>query len=242
MQVIPAIDVWEGEAVRLWQGDFGMRERFSRSLEAVGQRFLSWGVQRWHVVDLEGAKEGRVKQKDVLFRLRQAFPSVKISLGGGLRTEAEIEWALQAGFDWVVLGSAVVEQPENEVALWLQRWGAAQFIIAADTRKGCLTTQGWQREAPIRVGDFVQQWRDTGIAGLLCTQVERDGTLLGPDVAFYRELQALASPVPIIASGGIRGPQDLESLQAAGISMAIVGKALYVDPTAPEWIQKYIPS
>lgn len=238
MQIIAAIDLWDGQVVRLWQGDFAQRETMGSSPEEVGERFLSWGIRRWHVVDLMGARQGQLQQQGLLERFRSRFPQVQLSIGGGLRTEAEVEWALRVGFDWVVLGSVAVSQPDT-VRAWLERWGSERFILAADMRGKHLAVAGWQEITAMRAEDFLRQWQAVKPAAFLCTQVERDGTLQGPDLAGLAALQKVAAPVPVIASGGIRGPADLEALRKAGLSAAIVGKALYTDPSANEWAPKY---
>lgn len=238
MQVIPAIDIWEGQVVRLWQGDFTQRQVIEEAPEAVGNRFLAWGLHRWHVVDLSGAKAGHLKQKALLVQLRESFPQVQMSVGGGIRRHEEVAWAIEAGFEWVVVGSVAVEAP-TEVEKWMDKWGPERFILAADARGDWLAIRGWQHATQYAVGAFLRRWRVYPIAGFLCTQIERDGTLVGPDLAWYQKLQAEAGPVPLIASGGIRGPQDIEALQAIGIPYAVVGKALYADPDPSRWVTAY---
>lgn len=238
MQIIAAIDLWEGQVVRLWQGDFARRETMGSSPEEMGERFLAWGLRRWHVVDLMGARQGQLRQKNTLECLRNRFPQVQMSLGGGLRTEAEIEWALAAGFDWVVLGSVAVTQPEA-VAQWMQRWGRERFILAADARGEYIAIAGWQSTTAMTVEAFLTRWKALQPAAFLCTQVERDGTLKGPAIEWLAQVQAVAAPVPVIASGGIRGGEDLEALRQAGLSAAVVGKALYTDPQAQVWVRRF---
>lgn len=238
MHLIPGIDLWAGQVVRLWQGDFSQRQVVGESPRETGQRFLRWGLRRWHVVDLEGARKGSLQQKEVLLALRRSFSQVQMSLGGGLRTQADVAWALEAGFDWVVVGSAAVLKTQ-EVQRWMDQWGSQRFILASDLREGQVAMQGWQERSSISVEAFLKTWQPRAPAAFLCTQVERDGTLAGPDVELYRRLQQVAWPVPVIASGGIRGPEDLDALKQAGLAAAIVGKALYTDPTASEWAFRY---
>ncbi len=224
--------------MRLWQGDFAQRQVVGESPTETGQRFLQWGLRRWHVVDLEGARQGALQQKEVLLRLRQTFPQVQMSLGGGLRSQAEVAWALEAGFDWVVIGSAAVLDPPK-VQRWMDQWGPHRFILASDIREGQVAVHGWQQRTPLSVEAFLTAWRPMAPAAFLCTQVERDGTLAGPDVELYRFLQQVAGSVPVIASGGIRGPEDLQALAQVGLPAAIVGKALYTDPHASQWASQY---
>jgi len=238
MRLIPGIDLWAGQVVRLWQGDFAQRQVVAESPLHIGERFLRWGLRRWHLVDLEGAQKGTLQQKALLLELRQRFPQVEMSLGGGVRTEADVAWALGAGFDWVVVGSAAVLEP-HQVQRWMEKWGPHRFILASDIREGQVVVHGWQEQAPLSAQAFLAAWQAKAPAAFLCTQVERDGTLSGPNVELYREWQRVAHPVPVVASGGIRGPEDLEALAQAGLVAAIVGKALYTDPTASAWVPRY---
>lgn len=237
MQVIAAIDLWAGKAVRLRQGDFDTQEEISADPMALGAKLHAWGLRWWHIVDLMGAK-GEALQKPLLIALRKAFPDVRMNLGGGLRDEASIAWAADSGFDHLVVGSAAVTRPE-QVNAWLERYGAARFIIAADLKGGYIATHGWQKIAPIPVPSFFAQWREKGVQAFLCTEVERDGMLTGANLSLYAELVQQAAPAQVIASGGIRGQADLDALAKIGVFAAVVGKALYTDPTASEWVRHF---
>ncbi|MEN3041000.1 MAG: 1-(5-phosphoribosyl)-5-[(5-phosphoribosylamino)methylideneamino] imidazole-4-carboxamide isomerase [Bacteroidia bacterium] len=232
MQVIAAIDLWEGNVVRLRRGEFTAIEKVADSPLQAARQLREWGLRWWHLVDLSGAKEGQLVQKELLYELRQSFPEVTMNLGGGLRSVEAVEWGIKAGFDFLVLGSLAIEDPELVDRL-IQTYGADRFILAADVRGGCIAYRGWQTVAPIAVEDFIQRWHQKGVTTFLCTQVDRDGMLSGPDIRFYQTLQMAAYPARIIASGGIRHPADIEALARVGISAAIVGKALYADP--PAW-------
>jgi phosphoribosylformimino-5-aminoimidazole carboxamide ribotide isomerase len=206
--------------------------------EKIGQRFWEAGLHRWHVVDLEGAKAGHLVQKERLSALRKAFPEVRTSLGGGIRSEADLQWALGEGFDWVVIGSMAVLEPAA-VRAWILTYGPSHFILAADARDGKVALKGWQEEALIEAQVLIRAWAPLGVAAFLSTQVERDGLLTGVDVPFYGRLVGFSPGIPIIASGGIRGPEDLEALRQVGVSAAVVGRALYEQETFPLWIRSY---
>lgn len=237
MQLIAGVDLWEGQVVRLVQGDFHRRTVYG-SWEEIGRRLWEAGVRRWHVVDLQGAQAGHLVQKETLQALRQAFPGVQMSLGGGIRSEADLVWALEQGFDWVVLGSVTILEPAL-VRSWIQTHGGQRFIIAADTRGGKVALKGWQEESLMEAKALIRAWALMGIAAFLSTQVERDGSLAGVDESFYERLVGLSAGVPILASGGIRGPEDLEALQKVGVYGAIVGRALYEKGHVPEWVKHY---
>jgi len=238
MQVIAGVDLWEGEVVRLRQGDFEARRAYG-GWEEIGRRLQEAGLKRWHIVDLEGARAGHLVQKETLQRLRAAFPEVRMSIGGGIRSEAELVWAMQTGFDWVVVGSVAVLEPEL-LRSWIQRYGGARFIIAADAKGGKVALKGWQEESLLEAKALIRAWAVMGIAAFLSTQVERDGTLEGVDKHFYERLVALSAGVPILASGGIRGAEDLEVLRQVGVQGAIVGRALYEEGQIPAWVKNYV--
>ncbi|MCX8113036.1 MAG: 1-(5-phosphoribosyl)-5-[(5-phosphoribosylamino)methylideneamino] imidazole-4-carboxamide isomerase [Bacteroidia bacterium] len=239
MQLIAAIDVWEGKVVRLRQGDFSAPQEIHSNPLDIGRQLCEWGVRWWHVVDLMGAKVGQLQQSSVLAKLRQTFPEVKMNLAGGLRTIEDIRWGVSAGFDYLVIGSAAVERPK-EACSWIESYGAQRFILAADLRAGYLAIRGWQTRTAIEPSHFFEVWKAQGIQTFLCTEVERDGTLSGPDIALYEALLEAAKPATIIASGGVRGPGDLQALANIGVTAVVVGKALYTDPQASEWISQFI--
>ncbi len=237
MQLIAGIDLWEGRVVRLMQGDFSRRIEYG-SWKEIASRLWEAGVRRWHVVDLQGAQAGQLIQRETLQALRNAFPQVQMSLGGGIRSEADLIWALEQKFDWVVIGSLAVMEPAL-VRSWIQTYGGEHFIIAADARGGRVTMKGWQEEALIEAKALIRAWALMGISAFLSTQVERDGSLSGVDESFYGRLVGLSAGVPILASGGIRGPQDLDALGRVGVKGAIVGRALYEDGSIPDWVKAY---
>jgi len=238
MQLIAGVDLWEGQVVRLQRGDFSQRVVYG-SWEEVGRRLWEAGLRRWHVVDLQGAQAGQLIQKETLRRLRESFPEVQMSLGGGIRSEADLIWALEAGFEWVVIGSVAVLEPAL-LRSWIQTYGGKRFIIAADARGDKVTLKGWQEESLLEAKALIRAWAVMGIAAFLSTQVERDGTLEGVDVGFYERLVGLSAGIPILASGGIRGPEDLDALRKVGVYGAIVGRALYEENSIPAWVKNYV--
>lgn len=231
MPLIAAIDLWKGKAVRLRQGDFSSPEVISQDPLEVGEKLIQWGISWWHIVDLEGAKEGGLVQKALLSAIRRNFPHVRMNLAGGLRTRETIEWGAAEGFDYLVIGSAAVEAP-TEVQHWLKLYGSQRFILAADLKGSLITIHGWQTTVSLPVKEFFIRWIGEGVRTFLCTEVERDGMMSGPNLALYRELVTEARPADIIASGGIRHSRDIRALEALGVKAAVVGKALYVDPQA----------
>lgn len=237
MQLIAAIDLWAGKVVRLRQGNFQALEEISADPLTLGEKLLEWGLHWWHIVDLMGAK-GESPQWALLESLRRRFPQVRMNLGGGLRSHAAVTQAVEIGFDYLVIGSAAIEAPDQLLG-WIELHGAERFILAADLRAGQIAIRGWQAVSPIPVERFFNEWCAAGIRLFLCTEVERDGMLSGSDPALYARLVGLAAPAGIIASGGIRNGEDLRRLAQVGVTAAVVGKALYSAPRAPEWIRDF---
>lgn len=238
MQVIAGVDLWEGQIVRLQQGDFKNRTVYGDWRE-VGHLLAEGGLTQWHVVDLEGARAGKLTQKSTLKALREAFPSIRMSVGGGVRSDADLSWALEQGFDWIVIGSLAVQNPDL-VRMWLSRYGSERFVLAADARGGRIALRGWQEEVALLSHAFIRAWSPTRIAAFLCTQVERDGLLSGPDPAYYERLVGLSGGVPIWASGGIRSREDIEALAKVGVSGVVVGRALYEPTLSRERIKSFL--
>ncbi|HEY8092080.1 MAG TPA: 1-(5-phosphoribosyl)-5-[(5-phosphoribosylamino)methylideneamino]imidazole-4-carboxamide isomerase [Polyangiaceae bacterium] len=222
MIVLPAIDLLAGKAVRLQQGRYDAVTVYDEDPPA---RARAWrGKVPWlHVVDLEGARAGRPVQHDVMRAVVEAFgPGVQV--GGGVRTRASFEACLTLGAQRVVLGSAAVSDAPLVRALAFEHPG--QVVVAVDARDGFVTVEGWTQATQVHALDLVRSLADAPLAGVLYTDVSRDGTRAGPNVVATAEL-ASHTPVPILASGGVGSLDDLRSLAARGVSGCIVGRALY---------------
>jgi phosphoribosylformimino-5-aminoimidazole carboxamide ribotide isomerase len=220
--VIPAIDLLEGKAVRLHQGRYDAVTVYDEDPPA---RARAWrGKVPWlHVVDLEGAREGRPVQREQVRAVIDAFgPGVEV--GGGVRTRESFEAYRALGAGRVVLGSAAVKDPELVRALALEYPGVA--IVAVDARDGFVAVDGWTQPTRVRAVDLVRSFADMPLGGILYTDVARDGTRAGPNLEATAELVA-QTPVPVIASGGVGSLDDLRTLASRGISACIVGRALY---------------
>ena len=222
MIVIPAIDLLGGKAVRLHQGRYDAVTVYDEDPPA---RARGWrGKVPWlHVVDLEGARDGRPVQRDQVRAVSEAFgPGVEV--GGGVRTRASFDAYRVLGAARVVLGSAAVKDAELVRALAFEHPGVV--IVAVDAKDGFVAVDGWTQPTRVRAVDLVRSFADTPLAGVLYTDVARDGTRAGPNLETTAEL-ASQTPVPVIASGGVGSLDDLRALASRGISACIVGRALY---------------
>jgi phosphoribosylformimino-5-aminoimidazole carboxamide ribotide isomerase len=219
VQIIPAIDLQRGRAVRLVQGDFDRETVYGEDPTEVARRWLADGAELIHVVDLDGAREGRPVQLDLVGRIAAVAP---VQVGGGLRGEADIERAIEAGARRVVIGTAALDQALVEELV--VRYGDT-LVVALDTRSGMIAARGWTEETDRTLLELAETLLQTGVRRFLHTDVERDGTLTSPNYASLRELIALGAPV--IASGGVSTMDDIDRLRALGAEAAIVGRALY---------------
>lgn len=223
MELIPAIDLKDGRCVRLVQGDFTQSTIYGDDPVAMAQRWVACGATRLHVVDLDGARNGRPTNTDAVLAIVRAA-GVPVQLGGGLRRDEDVSAALALGVERVILGTAAVEHAEL-VARLLARFGD-RLIIGVDARDGKVATAGWTETADVWAVDLVRHMAALGVRRVIYTDISRDGTLTEPN---FEALAALIWPggPAIIASGGIAEVAHLRRLAALGVEGAIVGKALY---------------
>lgn len=222
MIVVPAIDLLGGKAVRLRQGRYDDVTVFD---EEPARRAAGWRgkVPLLHVVDLEGARDGAPAQTETVKRIVAAFGGA-VQVGGGVRTREDFAAWRAAGASRVVLGSAAVRDAALVRALAAENPGCV--VVAVDAKDGFVAVDGWTRSTAVRAADLVRELADAPLAGVLYTDVARDGTRVGPNVDTTAELAAL-TPVPVIASGGVGSLDDLRALAARGVAACIVGRALY---------------
>ena len=225
MKVIPAIDIRGGKVVRLLQGDYAKETVYSDLPVDIAKKWESCGAKIIHIVDLDGALEGKLKNIETV---RQIADEVEadIELGGGIRDEATIENVLAAGVDRVVLGTSALDEGFVKRMGW--RFGE-KIIVGIDAKDGIVRTKGWIQKTNFLAVDFVKRLEDTGIGGIIYTDISRDGMLEGPNIA---ELEAMlkATSIGIVASGGVSTLEDiteLKALESRGLVGVIIGKALY---------------
>ncbi|MEO0539436.1 MAG: 1-(5-phosphoribosyl)-5-[(5-phosphoribosylamino)methylideneamino]imidazole-4-carboxamide isomerase [Cyanobacteria bacterium P01_A01_bin.105] len=226
MDVIPAIDLLDGQCVRLYQGDYDQSEVFNTDPVAVARQWAQAGATRLHLVDLDGAKAGTPKNWDAIAAIVQAV-EVPIQVGGGLRDRNRVEGLFDLGVQFAILGTAAVENPD--LVGELSQAFPGQIIVGIDARNGQVATRGWLETSTVQAIDLAQQMEQRGAAAIIYTDIHRDGTLQGPNLDALREL-ASHIEIPVIASGGISSVTDLLSLLSlvpTGVTGTIVGKALY---------------
>jgi phosphoribosylformimino-5-aminoimidazole carboxamide ribotide isomerase len=223
IEVIPAIDVRGGKCVRLFQGDYAQETVFADDPAAVAARWTREGARTIHVVDLDGAAEGKPVNLATLRAIR-AQTDATIEFGGGLRTDEAVGEAMAAGANRVVVGTALVNHPEW-VAELCQRWGE-RIVAGIDARNGMVATAGWKDISSMTTEQIVDRAGELGLQWALFTDIGRDGTLEGPNVDALRAVVARAR-FRVIASGGVARTEDIATIQSTGAAAVIVGRALY---------------
>lgn len=226
MEVIPAIDLLAGKCVRLYQGDYARSQLFNDNPADMAQQWVEQGATRLHVVDLDGAKQGKIVNLEAIEAITKAV-SVPIQVGGGLRDFTSVAQLLDLGVQRVILGTVAVEQPQLVADLSQEFPG--QIIVGIDARDGRVATHGWLETSEVLATQLAKQMQELGAAAIIYTDIHRDGTLSGPNIEALRELATEIS-IPVIASGGVSSITDLLSLLALeplGVTGAIVGRALY---------------
>jgi phosphoribosylformimino-5-aminoimidazole carboxamide ribotide isomerase len=219
---IPAVDIRGGKCVQLVQGDFGRETTYADDPVEMARRWEAEGAERLHVVDLDGAREGVRGNAEIVRRLLQAV-RIPVQVGGGVRTVDIAHSLLADGADRVILGTAAAEHVD-QLADWVTTLGAEHVLVGVDARQGKVATHGWQTTSDLEATAFCRTLAAAGVQRVLYTDVERDGTLTGPNVETTR---AVARELRVLASGGVSSVQHLCDLAAAGAEGAIIGTALY---------------
>jgi phosphoribosylformimino-5-aminoimidazole carboxamide ribotide isomerase len=225
MQIIPAIDIIGGKCVRLTEGDFQQKKIYHENPLEVAKMFEAEGITRLHLVDLDGAKAGKVTNWPVLEQIANNC-SLKIDFGGGIKTNEEVQSTINAGAAFVTIGSIAVKD-EEKFATWLTQFGADTFILGADVRGEQIMINGWQEATTLKLNDFIERNISKGIKQIFCTDVAKDGRLEGPSIDLYKQIIANYPSLFFIASGGVSCLEDLIQLKQIGCKGAIVGKAIY---------------
>jgi phosphoribosylformimino-5-aminoimidazole carboxamide ribotide isomerase len=245
MRLIPAMDLRAGRCVRLLQGDFGAETRYDADPRALLGKYRSVGADWLHVVDLDGARDGRAGNDSLIAELA-AEKALNLQVGGGLRDAAAVKRMLDLGAARAVIGSAAITHVE-EVRGWLGRFGPEHLTLAFDVRldrSGVprVTTHGWQEQSQVSLWDAVANFAAAGLMHVLCTDVSRDGALNGPNVELYRNAVRRYPRLQWQASGGIRASRDMHALADAGAAAAISGRALLEELIPAQELQAFLPN
>ena len=223
--IIPAIDIIDGKCVRLTHGDYSQKKIYNEHPLEVAKEFEDAGLQRLHLVDLDGAKAGAVKNWKVLETIA-GKTSMVIDFGGGIKSEKDVQIAFDSGAALATIGSMAVKEKETFLQ-WLKKFGADKFLLGADVKNEKLTISGWTEQTEIWIYDFIEDYRQQGIHQIFCTDVSKDGALEGPSIMLYKNIIEKFPDLHFIASGGVSSIDDLYQLHEIGCKGVIIGKALY---------------
>ena len=239
IEIIPAIDIIAGNCVRLEKGDFATRKIYDTNPVVVAKRFADAGLKRLHLVDLDGARTGKIANLHVLEEIAKSTDLV-IDFGGGLRAFEDVEMVLNAGARMVNLGSMAVKNPLIAQKL-LDRFGSDCIILGADVKDENIAVSGWTEGASISLWNFLKDWISRGIKQICCTDVSKDGMLTGPAFELYTKIKEDYPHLKVIASGGISNIEDVDKLNELGIPAVIIGKAIYEGRISlEELVRKFI--
>ena len=225
IELIPAIDIIDGQCVRLTKGDYDQKTIYRDSPDEVAKEFESYGFKRLHVVDLDGAKSKHIVN-DAVLRAITTKTRLTVDFGGGIKTDEDIEKAFTSGAAMVTVGSIAVTQPDLFMG-WLEKYGTERMILGADVRHGKISINGWKEDSSEDLLPFLKKYVDAGVRNVLCTEISKDGTLAGPAIDLYKQMMDAYPMLHLIASGGVSSQDDIKALDAAGIPAVVFGKAIY---------------
>ncbi|MCX8480701.1 MAG: 1-(5-phosphoribosyl)-5-[(5-phosphoribosylamino)methylideneamino]imidazole-4-carboxamide isomerase [Sediminibacterium sp.] len=238
MIIIPAIDIMDGKCVRLIQGDYNQKKNYAIKPVEFAKQLQDIGIIRLHVVDLDGAKLGEVKNLKTVEEIANKT-NVQIDFSGGINSLQMVKNIFNAGIKFVSIGSMAVKNI-HFVQACLSHYSPNQFIIGADVKNELICIHGWIQQTDIQLLDFLKQYMELGIYDFFCTDISLDGLLQGPSLALYKKILKTYPKIQLIASGGVSSMVDIMELEKMGCSGVIVGKALYENKISLTAIQKYI--
>lgn len=243
MEVIPAIDLLGGQCVRLYQGDFDQVTEYSQDPIVLARSYRDAGLERLHLVDLDGARSGTPGNLDIINEITGSL-GTSVQVGGGLRTLDAAQTLLDNGADRAVIGSVAVKEPDKVIG-WMDAIGAERLVLAFDVQlnvgdEPVAMTHGWTQSSAQTLWSLTDRFMAAGARDFLCTDIAKDGTLAGPSVNLYRQCTLRYPDARFIASGGVSGIADLAELAATGVAGVVTGKALLDGRLTLKEIQRFL--
>lgn len=238
IEIIPAIDIIDGQLVRLSQGDYSNKTTYSHDPLEVAKNFEGIGIRRLHVVDLDGAKGGHIVNSKTLELLANNTQLI-IDFGGGIKSSEDARIAFECGAQMITGGSIAVTRPQLFLE-WLETYGADRIILGADIKEGKIAVNGWLEESDARWQTFLASYVARGVRRVISTDISRDGMLVGPSTELYKDMMAEFPELHVTASGGVSCMADVIQLEAAGVPAVIMGKAIYEGRITFNEIENYI--
>jgi phosphoribosylformimino-5-aminoimidazole carboxamide ribotide isomerase len=225
IEIIPAIDLIDGKCVRLSQGDFAQKKIYHENPLEVAKEFESFGIKRLHLVDLDGAKNGKVTNLKTLETIAK-ITNLTIDFGGGIKTDEDIKSVFDSGAQFASIGSIAVKDSEK-FFLWLEKYGSEKILLGADVRDKKLAINGWLTDTDLEIIPFLEDYFAKGVTKVFCTDISKDGILQGTANELYREILSKLPKLKLIASGGVSKIEDVHELEKIGCLGVIIGKAIY---------------
>jgi phosphoribosylformimino-5-aminoimidazole carboxamide ribotide isomerase len=225
IEIIPAIDILHGKCVRLTRGEYASQKIYNEHPLEVARQFEGAGLKRLHLVDLDGAKEGRVRNWNVLEAIA-GKTSLVIDFGGGIGAAKDLQIVFESGAAFATVGSVAVKD-EDLLRDWMLLHGPGKFLLGADVRDEKISITGWTVDTEIRIYDFIKKYTEAGIKQIFCTDIKMDGAMQGPSLELYKKILKQFPDLHFIASGGIRSLDDIYQLEENGCRGVIIGKAIY---------------
>ena len=238
MEIIPAIDIIEGKCVRLTHGDYNRKKIYNEHPLEVAKEFEGAGLQRLHLVDLDGAKTGAVKNWKVLEAIAGKTRLV-VDFGGGIKSEKDLSVVFDSGAALATIGSMAVKEADV-FSDWILRYGPDHFFLGADVKQEKITVSGWLEQTDIWVYDFIEKYMQKGLNRIFCTDVSKDGALEGPSLELYGNIVKKFPALHFVASGGVSSADDLYQLEEAGCKGVIIGKAIYEGRIMLEELKSFV--
>jgi len=239
MRIIPAIDIIEGQCVRLSKGDYNTKKIYNKNPLEVAKEFEAHGIQYLHLVDLDGAKSHQIVNHKILEQIATKT-GLKIDFGGGLKSDDDLHIAFESGADQVTGGSIAVKNKDGFLG-WLTKYGASKIILGADAMNEKVAVSGWLEESEENLVPFIQSYQKKGIDYVICTDISKDGMLEGPSFELYKKIiEECGSELKLIASGGISTFKELPKLEELGCEGVIIGKAIYENRISLKQLENYI--
>ena len=225
MLVIPAIDLKDGQAVRLYKGDYNQKTVYSNNPEELAKEFETMGAKWLHVVDLDGAKDGKCINLETIRKIKQTT-NMSLELGGGIRNMETVALYLdEVGIDRVILGTAAINDPQF-LKEAISKYGAKKIVVGVDVKNGYVSTSGWLKTSDVPYLDFIKELEKIGVEYIVVTDISKDGTLQGPNFKMYEQI-ASVSKINFVVSGGIKDKQNIFDVAKKDYYACIVGKAYY---------------
>lgn len=238
MRIIPAIDIINGQCVRLSHGDYEQKQVYDQDPVAVAKRFESAGLKHLHLVDLDGAKANHIVNLQVLRSICEET-DLTVDFGGGVKSDEDISLAFDAGAAQVTAGSVAIKNAKL-VDQWISKYGSERIILGADVKGDFIAINGWTETTAESYHEFIQKYAQKGIRSVISTDIATDGMLQGPSFKLYEQLVKSFPDVEIIASGGVASIEDVEKLDQIGVAGVIIGKAIYENRVSLEQLSAYV--